>query len=108
MARKVTALAPLTIKRTDHGPYGYVPGNMYSWSVIDASGVHVASGGFGQGKQTGYPRKGGSGKGYAVNEAYRALGFRKLSDREMRSILESYPDLAELTIDAGGGISVKP
>lgn len=40
---------------------------------------------------TGYPRQGGSGKGAVINRAYQLMGFRKLSDREMRDLLRAAP-----------------
>lgn len=40
---------------------------------------------------TGYPRDGGSGRGAAINAAWRLMGFRKASDKKMRELLKSVP-----------------
>lgn len=54
--------------------------------------------------EDGYPRKGGSGRGTAVNAAFKHLGFNKVSDKEMRAILERFPADADLVVDRRGGI----
>jgi hypothetical protein len=57
--------------------------------------------------ETGYSRQGGSGKGAAVKAGLRELGFKnRISDQEMRHLLEAYPADAELLIDSAGGFKV--
>jgi len=60
-------------------------------------------------RETGYSRQGGSGKGAAVKAGLRELGFKnRISDQEMRHLLEAYPADAELLIDSSGGFHVLP
>lgn len=69
-------------------PYGV---SVYWQAIVTMSDGTTRAGATYYGSETGYPRKGGSGKGAAVNDAYRMLGYSKASDRAMRELLKHGP-----------------
>lgn len=77
-----------TESKSTHYPYGE---SVYWQAIVTMSDGTVRTGSVYCDGATGYPRRGGSGRGAAVNDCYRMLGYNKVSDRAMRELLKHGP-----------------
>jgi hypothetical protein len=92
------------LRHDESGTRLYEGDDLYSWQAVMNDKVLAAF----YNCETGYSRKGGSGKGAALNAGFRALGFRRLSDAQARKIVSRFPPDAELLISAQGAVDVLP